>query len=222
MAQGKTAVMVQYESNSEYSSSPISLPTINTKIVSTGTTVNQCGGSNQTPINFNPLSIQNDPTLKYPTFTEKNGGCSTWDQGTDDHALEVSFSKTGHVCQNHQVNHQGEDYSLLQFHFHSPAEHTVGSGYADAELHMVHKSSSGKYLVVGVMMNEIKSSIRGSSNVFLERIWEAATASSGASTATDDGIASSVVYEWLIVNSTVPLHAYDLLPPDKEYWTYKG
>jgi carbonic anhydrase len=98
----------------------------------------------------------------------------------------------------------------------------VGSGYADAELHMVHKSSSGKYLVVGVMMNEIKSSIRGSSNAFLEKIWEVAVASSGASTATDDGIASSVVFEWLIVNSTVPLHAYDLLPPDKEYWTYTG
>ena len=181
-----------------------------------------CGGSNQAPINFNPLTIVPDSTLTYPTFTEKNGGCNTWVQFADDHAMEVSFSKPKFECPNFQVTHKGVVYTLLQFHFHSPAEHTVGMGYADAELHMVHKSSDGKFLVIGVLMDESKSSIRGSNNVFLEKIWSLAAAKYGSTVNSDDEIAKAASFDWQVSNNPEFLHAYDLLPAAKEYWTYTG
>ena len=64
-------------------------------------------------------------------------------------------------------------------HFHSPAEHTVGFRHSDAELHLVHKSDSGKYLVVGVFLDEGESSVEGTNNVFLNRLWTAAGATAG-------------------------------------------
>ena len=142
--------------------------------------MNECAGSSQTPINLNPLSITEDSTLKYPTFTEKNGGCRQWSQFTDDHAFEVSLYDPGNVCKNFQVTHEGVVYTLLQMHFHSPSEHTVGFGYSDAEIHLVHKSDSGKYLVVGVFLDERESSIEGSNNVFLNRLWTAAGVAAGS------------------------------------------
>jgi carbonic anhydrase len=134
----------------------------------------------QSPINLNPATIVVDDSLKYPTFSEKNGGCAQWTQFTDDHAFEVSFDETGNECENFHVTHDGEEYTLLQMHFHSPAEHTVGYGYNDAELHLVHKSDSGKYLVVGVFLDARKSSIEGSNNVFLNRFWAAAGVAGGS------------------------------------------
>lgn len=62
-------------------------------------------------------------------------------------------------------------------HFHSPAEHTIGFEYSDAEVHLVHKSESGKLLVVGVFLNERRSP---KNNEFLNRIWTAAGAAAGS------------------------------------------
>jgi carbonic anhydrase len=61
----------------------------------------------------------------------------------------------------------GTTYALAQFHFHSPAEHTIGGRTYDAELHLVHKSSDGKVLVVGILFKE------GAENALLEPIWDA-------------------------------------------------
>jgi carbonic anhydrase len=60
----------------------------------------------------------------------------------------------------------GEDYELVQFHFHTPSEHRfVGRG-RDMELHLVHRSSGGGLAVVGVLMR------RGSSSGALTPIFE--------------------------------------------------
>ena len=114
-----------------------------------------------------------DSTLKYPTFTEIDGGCTKWSTFTDDHALEMSFGKENYVCTNFRITHKGTEYTLLQMHFHSPAEHTVGGGYADAEVHYVHKSAGGQYLVVGVMMTAV-TDIGGSGNTLMSLFWSKA------------------------------------------------
>ena len=46
----------------------------------------------------------------------------------------------------------GTEYELAQFHFHGPAEHTVGGRTFPLELHLVHKSSAGKLAVIGVLV----------------------------------------------------------------------
>jgi carbonic anhydrase len=46
----------------------------------------------------------------------------------------------------------GTEYELAQFHFHGPAEHTVGGRTFPLELHLVHKTSAGKLAVIGVLV----------------------------------------------------------------------
>lgn len=43
-------------------------------------------------------------------------------------------------------------YKLIQFHFHDPSEHTIEGVHYPAELHLVHKSKTGKLAVVGIVL----------------------------------------------------------------------
>ena len=45
-----------------------------------------------------------------------------------------------------------EQYTLLQFHLHTPSEHTVEGRSFLAELHLVHADSAGNLAVVGVLL----------------------------------------------------------------------
>jgi carbonic anhydrase len=58
-----------------------------------------------------------------------------------------------------------EQFQLLQYHFHSPSEHTVGGKHYPMEMHMVHKSAEGKLAVVGVFIEE------GQQNAAFDPIW---------------------------------------------------
>jgi len=74
-----------------------------------------------------------------------------------EHVLEAL--NNGHSI---QVNHDGgetlsigeESYELLQYHFHSPSEHTVRGEHYPMEMHLVHKSDSGKLAGIGVFIEE--------------------------------------------------------------------
>ncbi len=45
-------------------------------------------------------------------------------------------------------------YEMVQFHFHSPSEHTIEGGHAPLEVHFVHKSAAGELAVIGVLVEE--------------------------------------------------------------------
>jgi len=45
-------------------------------------------------------------------------------------------------------------YSLKQFHFHTPSEHTVDGSYFPMEMHFVHQSADGKFAVVAALIQE--------------------------------------------------------------------
>ncbi|KAK1868373.1 hypothetical protein I4F81_010862 [Pyropia yezoensis] len=47
----------------------------------------------------------------------------------------------------------GVKYDLLQFHLHVAAEHTLDGAVIPGELHLVHATSSGRLLVVGVLID---------------------------------------------------------------------
>jgi carbonic anhydrase len=78
--------------------------------------------------------------------------------------LEFSWSKstgelvdTGHSDQvnlppGNSITYGGTKFELLQFHFHTPSEHTIDGKAAPMEVHFVHKSPEGKLAVVGVML----------------------------------------------------------------------
>jgi len=46
----------------------------------------------------------------------------------------------------------GVHYEMVQFHFHSPSEHTIDGDHAPLEAHMVHKSAEGELAVIGVLV----------------------------------------------------------------------
>lgn len=75
--------------------------------------------------------------------------------------VPVRMINNGHTI---QVNNStpsslavGSDrYDLVQFHFHSPSEHTLAGASFDGELHLVHKNSAGALAVVGVFLKQGK------------------------------------------------------------------
>ncbi|OQR82397.1 carbonic anhydrase (Carbonate dehydratase), partial [Thraustotheca clavata] len=60
----------------------------------------------------------------------------------------------------------GVEYHSVQFHFHHPSEHTVCGNTYPFEMHMVHRTTDGKYGVVGVIFE-----IGGDDNLFLNQVW---------------------------------------------------
>ncbi len=64
------------------------------------------------------------------------------------HTIEVEYEAGSSM----QIN--GEEYRLLQFHFHTPSEHQVNGNAFPMEMHLVHTSTSGELAVIGVLIKE--------------------------------------------------------------------
>lgn len=77
----------------------------------------------------------------------------------DYHADALRILNNGHTV---QVNHQAEStlavgdhtFKLLQYHLHSPSEHTETGAHHELELHMVHKDDAGHFAVVAIFIDE--------------------------------------------------------------------
>ncbi|CAI0475758.1 unnamed protein product [Linum tenue] len=50
-----------------------------------------------------------------------------------------------------EIKINGTKYKLLQFHWHSPSEHTINGSRYELELHLVHKCSQGNLAVVAIV-----------------------------------------------------------------------
>jgi carbonic anhydrase len=77
------------------------------------------------------------------------------------HSIQVNYAPGG------TIDIDGMQYSLLQFHFHTPSEHQIAGKTAAMELHFVHRNPAGKLAVVGVMLNA------GKENPAIAKIWNA-------------------------------------------------
>ena len=65
------------------------------------------------------------------------------------HTIQVNTDPGSHIVYN------GIRYDLLQFHFHSPSEHTIAGEAAALEIHFVHQDrNSGNLAVVGVLLTD--------------------------------------------------------------------
>ncbi|WP_162555712.1 carbonic anhydrase [Reichenbachiella versicolor] len=100
-----------------------------------------CGGTHQSPINIVPaMSIDAEIELEFhyhPFFVDLiNNGHTLIERVVEPKALVIN----------------GEPYSLLQFHFHTPSEHHVNDGDYPMEIHFVHQNAAGVYAVLGVLV----------------------------------------------------------------------
>ena len=70
------------------------------------------------------------------------------DEINNGHTIQVNYTE-GDTLTIGDTN-----YELIQFHFHSPSEHTVHGKHYPMEMHFVHKSPSGTLAVVGVFIEQ--------------------------------------------------------------------
>ncbi len=127
-------------------------------------------------------------------------------------AIEINYQDTvlnvvnnGHAIQvNYQagsfINVGGKRFNLLQFHFHSPSEHTIGGKAYPMVAHLVHKADDGQLGVIGVMIKE------GKASTLLEQLWAHMPEEAG----------KTVTVEEERINVS------DLLPRDLTYFNYSG
>ncbi len=127
----------------------------------------------------------------------------------------LAVVNNGHTI---QVNYQpgstltidGEQYQLLQFHFHTPSENTVKGAPFAMEAHLVHINASGQLAVVGVLMEE---DVDGddddddddSTNDFIQKIWNVMPAHEGE-----------------IEVPEVEINVRQMLPEDQNYYNWPG
>ncbi|KAL0565138.1 hypothetical protein V5O48_016896 [Marasmius crinis-equi] len=52
---------------------------------------------------------------------------------------------------NGTTTFNGNNYNLVQTHFHTPSEHRLFEEYSPLEMHMVHQGADGSYVVLGVL-----------------------------------------------------------------------
>ncbi len=112
-------------------------------------------GKEQSPIDL--VSAKKSKKLKKIKFKYKTVKLQIVNNG---HTIQVNYPAGSYAIIG------GKRYELLQFHFHSPSEHTVNGSHFPMELHLVHKDADGKLAVVGLFLK------KGKTNKHLKNIWK--------------------------------------------------
>jgi carbonic anhydrase len=148
-----------------------------------------CGsGKEQSPIDIRGAQTTNLPAIQ---FDYKADSLEILNNG---HTIQVNRA-TGS-----SISVEGEEYELLQFHFHSPSEDTVDGKLFPMEMHLVHKNTKGQLAVVGVFFKT------GAENATLEKAWSHMPHHAGDNEK----------------DEAVSLNAANLLPTDRGYYSFEG
>lgn len=139
-----------------------------------------------------PIDITNAIKAKLGgiKFSYKSGPKEILNNG---HTIQVNMNKGSSITVN------GKKYNLLQFHFHSPSEHTVNGKPADMVMHLVHQAADGQLGVIGVLMK------KGNPNKTLASLWKKMPRKAGD---------KNVI--------TGKINVKNLLPAGKAYYNYSG
>ena len=140
-----------------------------------------------------PIDIQTSGMKLNPQPIEFHYSTSAINVVNNGHTIQANYDKGSYA------NIGGKRFDLLQFHFHSPSEHTIDSKPADMVAHLVHKAGDGTLGVVGVLFK------KGKENEFLKAIWSNLPLESGMKT-----------------ESSSTIYAANMLPDVKSYYHYTG
>jgi|688.fasta_scaffold03953_25 carbonic anhydrase len=77
------------------------------------------------------------------------------------HTIQVNVDPGSTIILNNQT------FTLKQFHFHHPSEHTVDGNQLPMELHLVHANDRGELAILGIFM------VQGDPNPTLKPVWDA-------------------------------------------------
>jgi carbonic anhydrase len=111
-----------------------------------------CGsGTQQSPIDLRDAVELQGPAVERrlgPTvlsIEQRAGVMGLIDNG---HTIQITNDVEVHI----EVD--GEQFDLVQYHFHAPSEHTIDGRHSPLEAHLVHKSAAGNLAVVGMLFEE--------------------------------------------------------------------
>ncbi|KAE9976879.1 hypothetical protein BLS_001804 [Venturia inaequalis] len=112
--------------------------------------------------------------LLWPTLAKENSACEKGDHQSPinidsnikratsppkiniakiDHAEFENLGTTVEVIANGTTEFGNKTFNLQQFHFHSPSEHRINEEYFPLEMHMVHQSTDGNFVVLGLLFD---------------------------------------------------------------------
>ncbi len=103
-----------------------------------------------------PVAEIDTPSGQEVEVLNQEGVISALDNG---HTIQVN-SKVGETMTVGDKN-----YSLVQFHFHAPSEHTVNGKHFPMEMHFVYQGEDGALAVVGVFVED------GARNSSIAALW---------------------------------------------------
>lgn len=140
-----------------------------------------------------PIDITGAQTLNL-TDIEFSYSPSALNIFNNGHTIQVGYDDGSTITYNELV------YTLKQFHFHTPSEHTIDGESFPMEIHFVHQSDTGALAVVGVMLREGEAD-----NAAYAPIFENLPAEKGDPQPTD-----------------IAIDANSLLPAGRLFTTYGG
>lgn len=154
------------------------------------TSFSDCNGKKQSPIDLKGAEFEEG--LGELAIMYKN--TSTLKAINNGHTVQVNLDA------ENSFEVDGGAFSLKQFHFHCPSEHTIDGNSYPMEAHLVHISDSGKIAVIGVMFEQ------GEENAFLANILSALPTEANKE----------------VSDSTISYDVNTFLPEDKSYYRYAG
>ena len=114
-----------------------------------------CGnGKAQSPINLMPSKSDGSPqwSMEYKTTSLRIAHHEHVDDIVDNgHTIQITVEEGSTITLN------GKVFTLKQFHFHTPSEHTLNGKHFPMEVHFVHQNADGSFAVVGAFCEEGKA-----------------------------------------------------------------
>lgn len=95
------------------------------------------------------------------------GGLEIQWRPTDGEVVDNGHTIQVNMAEGNTITLEGRRFSMLQFHFHLPSEHTVEGGTYPMEVHFVHQAEEGDLAVIGVFMDA------GEAHTAVQAIWDA-------------------------------------------------
>ena len=112
-------------------------------------------GHNQSPIDIKKTVEANLPAIKF-----KYNMLSAADIINNGHTVQVNLWSGGEIILD------GEQFTLKQFHFHTPSENTINGKNFPLEVHLVHLNKKNEIAVVAIMFEP------GEDDELLTALWQ--------------------------------------------------
>ncbi|KAK3276509.1 hypothetical protein CYMTET_15420 [Cymbomonas tetramitiformis] len=131
-----------------------------------------CGGQSQSPINLPAIDeATQDAGSDLGQGLNLNGLCKSYKGAVNYNTWKVTDFADCNSGGPPSITYQGEEYTMLQFHWHAPSEHSVDGKLYDAETHFVHQkvgsTGTDDLLVIGVLL----TANTDTDNAFLADFW---------------------------------------------------